>query len=75
MTYFLIGFSIIVTLFVWSNKSLFQYGMNREFLPKGDYLSFWKQVVFFQFIHGDILHIVMNSYFLYSAGPIVEDIL
>lgn len=74
-TYLLIGVSVMVTLLAWQNKSLLQYGMNREFLPKNDFTSFWKQVALFQFIHGDILHIVMNSYFLYSAGPIVEDIL
>ena len=75
ITYILIVLSVIVTVFAWQNKSLIQYGMNREFLPKNDFTSFWKQVALFQFIHGDVLHIVMNSYFLYSAGPIVEEIL
>ena len=30
------------------------------------------QVALYQFLHGDILHIFMNSYFLYQAGPEVE---
>ncbi|GAB0174411.1 MAG: hypothetical protein HHAS10_02900 [Candidatus Altimarinota bacterium] len=75
ISYFLIGVSILVTLYVWQNKTLLMYGMNGDFLKKGDYVSFWKQVLAFQFIHGDVLHIVMNSYFLYSAGPIIEEIL
>jgi rhomboid protease GluP len=52
-----------------------QYGMNQEFLRVGDYPNFAKQVWLYQFIHGDILHLVMNSYFLYSAWPILESIL
>lgn len=30
------------------------------------------QVVLFQFLHGGVFHLFMNSYFLYSAGPIIE---
>lgn len=75
ISYVLIALSILVTLYVWQNKHLLQYGMNREFLARRDIDSFWKQIFLFQFIHGDVLHIVMNSYFLYSAGPIVEEIL
>lgn len=30
------------------------------------------QLLLYQFLHGDILHIFMNSYFLYQAGPEVE---
>ncbi len=30
------------------------------------------QFLLYQFLHGDILHIFMNSYFLYQAGPEVE---
>ncbi len=30
------------------------------------------QIIFFQFLHGNILHLLMNSYFLYTAGPEVE---
>lgn len=30
------------------------------------------QVVLFQFLHGNLFHLFMNSYFLYSAGPIIE---
>ena len=30
------------------------------------------QVALYQFLHEDVLHIFMNAYFLYSAGPEVE---
>lgn len=30
------------------------------------------QILLYQFLHGDILHIAFNSYFLYQAGPEVE---
>ncbi len=32
---------------------------------------FW-QILLYQFLHGDILHIFLNAYFLYQAGPEVE---
>jgi len=30
------------------------------------------QLFLYQFLHGDILHLLFNSYFLYQAGPEVE---
>jgi rhomboid protease GluP len=30
------------------------------------------QLMLFQFLHGGLLHLFLNSYFLYSAGPEVE---
>lgn len=30
------------------------------------------QILLYQFLHGDILHILLNSYFLYQAGPEIE---
>ena len=38
----------------------------------GDYISLSVQVLLFQFLHGSFLHLFMNSYFLYSAGPTLE---
>jgi len=46
--------------------------MNGDFFTKGNYLIFGIQVLLFQFLHGNMLHLFMNSYFLYSAGPEVE---
>lgn len=75
ISYMLILISIIVTLGVWSRASLMKYGFHREYYAEWQYIDFLKQFSLFQFIHGDILHIVMNSYFLYTAGPMLEKIL
>lgn len=48
------------------------FGMNRFHLMVGDYGSLGIQILLFQFLHGSILHLFMNSYFLYSAWPEVE---
>ena len=48
------------------------FGMNRYYLMLWDYGSLGIQILLFQFLHGSILHLFMNSYFLYSAGPEVE---
>lgn len=72
ISYILILASGVVSLIVWQNKWLFQYGFNRSYYSEGKYSEFLKQIWLFQFIHGDILHLVMNSYFLYVAWPILE---
>ena len=43
------------------------YGLNNWFLYIWDYGSFFVQVLLFQFLHGSILHLGMNAYFLYTA--------
>ncbi len=34
--------------------------------------DFLMQSILFQFLHGNFLHLLANSYFLYSAGPALE---
>jgi membrane associated rhomboid family serine protease len=46
--------------------------MNNYALMNSDYATLLVQVLLFQFLHGGIIHLLMNSYFLYSAGPEVE---
>ena len=75
ISYILILISVIVSLIAWQNTSLFRYGFNKTYYSEENYTEFMKQVGLFQFIHGDILHLVMNSYFLYVAGPILEQAL
>ncbi len=38
----------------------------------GEYMTFFTQVLLFQFLHGDIIHLLFNSYFLYMVWPEVE---
>ena len=75
ISYGLIWLSCIISIIVWKNRSLFRYGFHPEFFARGEYVEWMKQLFLFQFIHGDILHLVLNSYFLYQAGPILEHIL
>lgn len=72
ISYILILISVIVSLVVWQNKWLFRYGLSTLYYSEWNYREFAKQVGLFQFIHGDILHLVMNSYFLFMAGPTLE---
>ena len=72
ISYILIFISVVVSLIVWQNKWLFRYGFNTVYYATWNYKEFFKQVGLFQFIHGDILHLVMNSYFLFIAGPVLE---
>lgn len=48
------------------------YGFHSLFALQGDYLSFFVQLILFQFLHGNMLHLFLNSYFLYVAGPEIE---
>ncbi len=49
-----------------------QYGMSGRYFATGDYISLLVQVLLFQFLHGWLLHLLANSYFLYTAWPEVE---
>ena len=48
------------------------YGMNGYYYANGDYISLIVQVILFQFLHGWVVHLLANSYFLYVAWPDVE---
>ncbi len=73
VSHFLIVICVIVSMIGWMFPHVIGYfGLHRvplivEAIP----YVIW-QILLFQFLHGDILHLFMNSYFLYSAGPEVE---
>lgn len=48
------------------------FGLRAATLHSGDIVAFLSQVLAFQFLHGDLLHLLLNSYFLYIAGPEIE---
>lgn len=48
------------------------FGMNNYSFLSRDYITLWVQILLFQFLHGGVLHLFMNCYFLYSAWPEVE---
>lgn len=64
---------IMIGVFLLSGHSLVPFlGLHSfgfgEFRP----LVLASQIAGFQFIHGGVLHLIMNSLFLYQAGPEVE---
>lgn len=73
ISYILIGISLVVAILGFILPG-FQdrFGMNQSAIHGGNYVQFIVQMILFQFLHGDILHILMNSLFLYQAGPLVE---
>jgi len=73
VSYILIAISVVIAIcgFVIPGFKD-RFGMNQLSLMHGEYVQFLVQIILFQFLHGDILHLLMNSYFLYSAGPTVE---
>jgi membrane associated rhomboid family serine protease len=48
------------------------YGFHTGSYMRGDWMTFFMQICLWQFLHSGIIHLLMNSYFLYSAGPAVE---
>ncbi|MDD2891548.1 MAG: rhomboid family intramembrane serine protease [Candidatus Gracilibacteria bacterium] len=51
------------------------YGMNLFFFNQGLYFEFIIQFLLYQFLHGGILHLLSNSFFIYLFGNQVESIL
>lgn len=69
----LIIIMVIVFLlgFIFPNL-LVTFGFHSASLFSHDYIVFLTQLLVFQFLHGDILHLLFNAYFLYVIGPEVE---
>ncbi|MDP2103620.1 MAG: rhomboid family intramembrane serine protease [Candidatus Gracilibacteria bacterium] len=62
----------IVTAISFFLPSVLDYGMHPLFWMQGDYLGIVLQFLLYQFLHGGILHFVMNSFFLFIFGNQVE---
>ncbi len=72
-SHLLIVFCIIIATAGFLMPTLVShFWMNRFYLLDGNYISLGIQILLFQFLHGGILHLFMNSYFLYTAWPEVE---
>ena len=75
ITYILILLSVAATLLSSINPSLQAFGMSRYFIEQGDYAAFAIQVVLYQFLHGGLIHLLFNSFFLYSFGTQIEQLM
>ena len=63
---------VIATLGLMFPELVIRYGMSGRYLETGDYISLVVQIILFQFLHGGIIHLLANSYFLYTAWPELE---
>jgi len=68
----LILISALVTLVATFIPSLYQFGMNTYFLDLWDYLHVLLQFTLYSFLHWGILHLAMNSIFIYYFGNGLE---
>lgn len=71
----LILLSVILTGISFIMGDVLVYGMNSFFLAQGLYMEVAIQFLLYQFLHGGILHLLSNSFFLYLFGNQVEGIL
>ena len=60
----------IISGYGYDDLKLIRYGANYSFLVRrGEYF----RLITYMFLHGGIMHIVLNMYSLYIVGPKVED--
>lgn len=71
----LIIISIIFTLISFQNDEILIYWMNKIFLLNQDYIQFFIQFCFYNFLHWSIIHLLFNSLFIYFFWNKVEEII
>lgn len=69
----LIVICIIISIFGFlSEEFLYKFGFKSAILAYGNIFEIISQTAMFQFLHGNILHLLFNIYFLYTFWPEVE---
>jgi len=71
----LIALSCLITGVSFFMSNILNYGMNRFFVEQGLYVILIIQFLLYQFLHGGILHMLFNSFFLYLFGNQVESLI
>lgn len=71
----LILLSCIITGLSFFVSNILAFGMNSFFLMQGLYIQVAIQFLLYQFLHGGIFHLLMNSFFLYLFGNQVEGLI
>lgn len=71
----LIILSFAITGVALFSDSILAYGMNSFFLAQGLYIQVVIQFLLYQFLHGGVLHLLFNSFFLYLFGNQVEGLI
>ncbi|MBC7498151.1 rhomboid family intramembrane serine protease [Candidatus Gracilibacteria bacterium] len=73
LSHLLILISVVISMIGFAFPQFVSlYGMNGYYYMTGNYVSLIVQICLFQFLHGGIIHLLANSYFLYTAGPELE---
>lgn len=71
ISHLLILICIFVSLFGFIKPEIIQmFGFSRA--SDWNFIHLFLQIILFQFLHGNLLHLFLNVYFLYSAGPELE---
>lgn len=71
----LIFLSLCFTALTFLPLWIYQFGMNDFFFNQGNYFIWFVQMFTSQFLHGGILHLVMNAIFILYFGNVVESII
>ena len=71
----LIFASLFFTILTFFHIKIYQFGMNSLFFDAGVYNIWGLQMFSSQFLHGWILHFVMNAVFIFYFWNIVEQIM
>ena len=71
----LIAIAAIFTFVATTDDSYYRYGMNTFFLDQWNYGVYIMQFFTSQFLHGNMLHLIMNSLFIIIFWSVVEQIL
>jgi membrane associated rhomboid family serine protease len=73
ISHLLILIAVIVSLLGFAFPILIQlFGLHQVGLKAATIPFLLGQLALYQFLHGNLLHLFLNAYFLYSAGPEVE---
>jgi len=65
---------MVIVSFYWFIHPDFidTYSFSRDWLMEWDIPRFILQLTLYQFLHGDLLHLFLNAYCLYSIWPVLE---
>lgn len=68
----LVVLSIFFTALTFIIPSIYTFGMNHYFYSSGVYHMWFVQMFTSQFLHGGLLHLAMNSFFILYFGNALE---
>ncbi|MDD3793564.1 MAG: rhomboid family intramembrane serine protease [Candidatus Gracilibacteria bacterium] len=64
--------SLVFTIGAYIKPDLYMFGLNHSFIDNGNYLVYSIQLFTSVFLHGDLIHFLFNSIFIYIFGTSLE---